>query len=69
MCGLLPSTESTGHLPVLCIWKGYIYSVTAHSHYFSDNLWSCSLKYVCICRVGRSVQYNREAEMMKINPT
>ena len=29
MCGLLPSPGLAGHLPVLCIWKGHTYAVTA----------------------------------------
>lgn len=29
MCGLLPSTESAGHLPVWCVWKERIDAVTA----------------------------------------
>lgn len=36
MCGLLPSTESAGHLPVLYIWKGHIYAVTAHGAIISQ---------------------------------
>lgn len=71
MCGLLPCTESAGHLPVLCIWKGHIYAVTARRAIISQTALKPSELYPKIwlyLQVGKNMQYNREAEMMKINP-
>lgn len=71
MCGLLPSTGSAVHLPVLCIWKGYIYAVTARSHHFSDSPETLRVepKIWLYLQGGEELPYNKEPEMMKINST
>lgn len=72
MRGLLLSTESAGHLPVLCVWQGHIQAVTACRAIIpqtalkpSDSCPRVRL-YLQVEKV-RAVQ--REAETMEIIPT